>query len=239
MEIVCPACPIKNKVKYMKTYSWVAIFDWDGVIIDSAAYHERSWHLLAAEAGKTLPVDFFKKTFGIKSEWIIPHVLHWTQDSAQVKELCHKRDVFYREMITKEGIDPLPGTVTWLERLKKAGIPCAIGSSTVRANIDLVLQQKNLAAFFQFIVSAEDVKQGKPDPQVFLKAAAGLRADPHHCVVFEDAHVGLQAARAAGMHVVGVASTHEAETLAEADLVCHRLDELQVDELNKWFCKPR
>ena len=92
---------------------------------------------------------------------------------------------------------------------------------------------KQLSAFFKVIISAEDVKQGKPDPEVFLKAAENLGVSPRQCVVFEDAHVGIEAARAAGMVVIGVASTHKAETLTEADSICHRLDELKVSDIEK------
>ena len=88
---------------------------------------------------------------------------------------------------------------------------------------------------FRDIVSAEDVHHGKPDPQVFLLAASKLGRPPHRCIVFEDAHVGIEAARNAGMKVVAVASTNKAETLAHADRVVHRLDELSLDELAAWF----
>jgi beta-phosphoglucomutase-like phosphatase (HAD superfamily) len=85
------------------------------------------------------------------------------------------------------------------------------------------------------MVSAEDVTHGKPDPEVFLLAAQKLGMSPNRCVVFEDAHVGIEAARAAGMKVVGVATTHPADALQGADRVVRQLDELSVAELNQWF----
>jgi HAD superfamily hydrolase (TIGR01509 family) len=129
----------------------------------------------------------------------------------------------------------LPGVRTWLERLRAAGIPCVIGSSTHRENIQLSLGMIGLAEFFADAVTSEDVKQGKPHPDVFLKAAAKAGADPKRSVVFEDALVGIAAARAGGMKVVGVATTHPAGELAEADVVVHRLDELEVAQLTKLF----
>jgi beta-phosphoglucomutase-like phosphatase (HAD superfamily) len=92
-----------------------------------------------------------------------------------------------------------------------------------------------IGEFFQAIVTAEDVKQGKPDPEVFLTGAARLGCAPERSVVFEDAHVGIDAARAGGMKVVGVATTHPIEDLGAADIAVHRLDELEVAQLAAWF----
>ncbi len=92
-----------------------------------------------------------------------------------------------------------------------------------------------LAEFFADAVTSEDVKQGKPHPDVFLKAAEKAGADPKRSIVFEDALVGIAAARAGGMKVVGVATTHPASELSAADVVVHRLDELEVEQLTKLF----
>jgi len=91
-----------------------------------------------------------------------------------------------------------------------------------------------LAPYFAEIVSAEDVSRGKPDPQVFLTAARKIGREPARCVVFEDAHVGLEAARAGGMRAIAVATTHRPEELTNADRVVLRMDELNVEELGHW-----
>jgi beta-phosphoglucomutase-like phosphatase (HAD superfamily) len=124
----------------------------------------------------------------------------------------------------------------WLSALQKAGVPCAVGSSTHRANIDLSLGLMGLKPYFVEIVSAEDVTRGKPDPQVFLTAGARIQRDPMKCVVFEDALVGIEAARAGGMRVVAVATTHPRNELTMADRVVERMDELDTGELATWFC---
>ena len=92
-----------------------------------------------------------------------------------------------------------------------------------------------MRGFFQAIVAAEDVHQGKPDPEVFLLAARKLGSRPERSVVFEDAYVGIQAARHAGMKVVALATTHPAETLRGADRVARRLDELTLEEIERWW----
>jgi beta-phosphoglucomutase-like phosphatase (HAD superfamily) len=93
-----------------------------------------------------------------------------------------------------------------------------------------------LKPYFAAIVSSEDVTRGKPDPEVFLTAARKINRDPARCVVFEDAHVGIEAAHAGGMRVVAVTTTHRPEELARADRVVSRMDELDPMEIGTWLC---
>ena len=215
--------------------SWGAIFDWDGVIIDSSGYHERSWAILADEEGLSLPEGHFKRSFGMRNETAIPHVLGWTSDPREISRLADRKEEIYRELIAERGILPLPGVTEWLAALRGAGVPCAVASSTPRLNIEVVLERIGLEDRFSAILAAEDVERGKPDPQVFLLAAQRIAVPPRRCVVFEDAHVGIEAARAAGMKVVGVSTTHRAQSLRGADRVVQRLDELTVQEVAGWF----
>lgn len=210
---------------------WGAIFDWDGVVIDSSAFHEASWELLAKRNRRPLPPGHFKAGFGRKNEFIIPEILGWTRDPAEIEHLSLEKEALYRELIAEKGIEPLPGVRTWLERLAAAGVPCAVGSSTHRLNLDLTLRLTGLAEFFSAIISAEDVSRGKPDPEVFLKAAARLERAPGRCVVFEDAFVGIEAAHAGGMRAVAVATTHPLSALGAADLAVTRLDHLEPEIL--------
>jgi beta-phosphoglucomutase family hydrolase len=208
-----------------------AIFDWDGVIINSAAHHEVSWERLAKECGKTLPEGHFKRGFGMKNEVIIPELLQWTTVPTEVRILSLRKEALYREIVREKGIDPLPGVREFLQSLKENGIPCVIGSSTHRENVTTTLEVLGLEDFFADIVTAEDVKRGKPDPEVFLTAATRIDVAPMDAVVFEDALVGIAAAKAAGMRVVAVATTEPKDKLAHADWVVDRLDELSVQKL--------
>lgn len=208
-----------------------AIFDWDGVIIDSRKQHEASWERLAKEENRVLPEGHFLEGFGMKNERIIPEILKWAEDSREVLRIAARKEEIYRQLLLEDGISPLPGVREWLEVLAKAKIPCVIGSSTERANILVALDSLGLREFFPEIICAEDVRHGKPDPEVFLKAAERLRISPQRCVVFEDAHVGIQAARAGGMKVIAVATTHPRHELGEADRIVDRLDDLEIDDL--------
>ena len=208
-----------------------AIFDWDGVIINSASHHEISWERLAKECNKLLPENHFKRGFGMKNEVIIPELLGWTTVPVEVRIMSLRKEAIYRELVREMGIEALPGVKTWLTRLREAGISCVIGSSTHRENITTTLDVIGLSEFFSEIVTSEDVKRGKPDPEVFLTAAARIGVDPKDGVVFEDALVGIAAAKAAGCRVVAVATTEPREVLAHADWVVSQLDELSVEQL--------
>ena len=208
-----------------------AIFDWDGVIIDSARLHEQSWHRLAAELGTTIAPQSFLRGFGMKSARIIEEIHRWATEPEEVARLTNRKEALYREIVRQSEIAPLPGVVEWLQCLRAAGVPCAVASSTQRQNIDAVLARLGLEEAFREIISAEDVAHGKPHPEVFEQAADRLGLTKNHCVVFEDALVGIEAAHAAGMKVVAVTTTHPIAELAAADLVVRRLDELTIAQV--------
>ncbi len=198
------------------------IFDWDGVVVDSSAHHERSWEVLAARRGLPLPADHFKRGFGKKNNVIIPD-LGWATTDAAVEELAREKEEIYRALVRKHGIEPLPGVSELLVALDAGQIPAAIGSSTERANLDLLLDLMDLRRFFRVIVSGGEVEHGKPDPSIFLLAARRLDVAPGDCLVIEDAHVGIEAAHRAGMPVLAVATTHPRSELGSADAAVESL----------------
>lgn len=207
---------------------FAAIFDWDGVIVDSSFAHEKSWDLLAAEENRSLPEGHFKKGFGRKNEFIIPEILNWAHEPAEVKRLADRKEALYRDIVAASTLEPLPGVRALLEGLRDADIPCAVGSSTHRANIDMAMGMLGLREFFQGIVTSEDVTRGKPAPDVFLKAAASVGCEPGCGVVFEDALAGVEAGLAGGFAVIAVATTNPEPVLATANptRIVYRLTEV-------------
>jgi HAD superfamily hydrolase (TIGR01509 family) len=197
------------------------IFDWDGVVIDSHAQHEESWRLLFQELGRPMPEGFFKKTFGMRNQQIIPAWFDFVKpdDHTEIARLGDRKEDLYREILRRDGIEALPGVVALLEELKSLGIPRVVGSSTPRKNVAVVSEIAGLEGLFDDFVTAEDVTAGKPDPQVFRKAAGKIGREPAKCVVIEDAHVGIEAGKGGGMKVLAVATTHPAESLHGADAV--------------------
>jgi len=206
------------------------IFDWDGVVVDSSSHHERSWEILAAQRALPLPADHFKRGFGKKNNVIIPD-LGWAADPAAVDALAHEKEEIYRDLVRQHGIEPLPGVRSLLAALENDGIPRAIGSSTERANLDLLLDLMDLRRFFGVIVSGEEVVHGKPDPSIFLLAARRLGVAPASCVVLEDALVGIEAARRAGMPVLAVATTEPLDALRDATRAVPDLRDVTVGAL--------
>lgn len=206
--------------------NWGAVFDFDGVIINSAVQHEESWERLAREINKPLPPDHFARSFGMKNAYIIPNLLDWTHDPVEIERLSLRKEELYREVVEESGLEAIPGVIPFLESLQRAGVPCVIGSSTQKLNITTAFAKLGIGQFFAAMATSEDVTKGKPDPQVFLVAASKIQMPPSRCVVFEDALVGIQAGKAAGMKVVAVTTTNTAAALHEADLVVDRLDEI-------------
>jgi beta-phosphoglucomutase family hydrolase len=212
-----------------------AIFDWDGVVVDSSSCHREAWERLGREIGRALPPDHFERAFGLKNERIIPEIMGWTEDPEEVERLSLRKEELYREAVRRDGLAPLPGVPDFLARLAAAGIPAAVGTSTHRLNVEACIDAVGLRDAFAAVVTAEDVSEGKPDPQVFLLGAERLGLPPEHCIVFEDAIVGIEAARRGGMKAVAVTTTHPATSLGAADIVVERLDEVSVEELRRLF----
>lgn len=210
------------------------LFDWDGVVIDSHRQHEESWEVLAEEIGHPLPEGFMKKTFGMRNESIFPMWLpHLKDDKPAMVALADRKEDLYREILATDGIEALPGVKDFLKAARAAGIPASVGTSTPRKNVDVVIELAGLQGLFDAIVSADDVSQGKPNPEVFLKGAQKLDRKPERCVVFEDAFVGIEAGKTGGMKVVGIATTHPIEKLTQADIALHDLVDVDPVELAK------
>lgn len=214
-----------------------AIFDWDGVIIDSHHAHEVAWDEMAAELGIPLPEGFFKATFGMRNDKIIPEFTPWAEahELEKIQRLGDRKEALYRMVLRREGIEPLPGVRELLDALKAEGIPCSVGSSTSLENILTIMEMTGLAPYFAAITAERDVTRGKPDPQVFQKAAEKIQCASEDCVVFEDAHVGIQAALAAGSKAIAVGTTHPLESFTTAHLKVQTLEGMSLQTLRNLF----
>jgi len=192
------------------------IFDWDGVVIDSSAEHERSWEILSKEIFKPLPAGHFKRGFGKKNEVIIPEILGWAKDPAEISKLAERKETIYRNLVQDRGVQILPGARELLAALRSEKIPRAIGSSTPRQNLEAIFSATGLGEFFDAVACGDDVANGKPAPDVFLLAAQKLALAPADCLVIEDAHAGIEAAHRAGIPVLAVATTNSLSELGAA-----------------------
>lgn len=220
-----------DKKGMKKEYDFGVIFDWDGVIIDSMEHHRESWARTAREGNLALKEGFFEDAFGRKNEYIIPQMLGWSSNPEEIKGLSNKKEEHFRTIMLEKGVKPVAGVVNFINELCSAHIPCAVGSSTDRINIETALGQLPFKDFFKTIVTAEDVHHGKPDPEVFLICASRLGIEPRYCVVIEDAVAGVEAAHRGGMKAIAVPTTRSKKALQHADLVVDRLDELSLADL--------
>lgn len=205
------------------------LWDLDGTLVDSAEYHWRSWRDTLRDEGVEVTYRQFLDSFGQKNDRILQA---WLGDAATpdaIRRIGDAKEALYRELARQEGLTALPGASDWVRRLKEAGWRQAIASSAPAENVRVVLSELDLAGYFDTVVSAEDVRSGKPNPEVFLTAAARLGAGASVCIVVEDAAAGIEAARRAGMRSVGVSHANE----LPADLCVRSLADLAPDAFDR------
>ncbi|MFO7829076.1 MAG: beta-phosphoglucomutase [Bacteroidales bacterium] len=195
------------------------IFDLDGVIVDTAIYHYQAWKKLANNMGFDLTQEQNERLKGIsrmESLDILLEIGGIAKIADEKKqELASNKNQWYRENILKmTPEDVLPGVKNFLEDLKKAKYKIAIGSSS--KNAGTILERIGMDNYFDAVIDGTKISKSKPDPEVFLKGARELIVAPEHCVVFEDAESGIEAAQKAGMKTIGVGKP---ENLNQADLV--------------------
>ena len=180
------------------------LWDLDGTLADSRDQHWRAWRDAMAAAGRTLTAEQFAATFGQRNDRFLRGWLGDDQSEEQLARFGDEKEARYRSLIEAEGLEPLPGAASWVRRLNAAGWRQAVASSAPRQNIEAMLRVIGLADVLGVFVGAEDVTNGKPDPEIFLAAAARLAVAPSRCIVVEDAAVGIEAANRAGMTAIGV-----------------------------------
>jgi len=188
------------------------VFDMDGVIVDSREAHFKAWQDIAAGLGCPMDRAFFLKTFGMRNVEIFELLKPELQDVERIRYLDSYKEKLYREHFSAYA-RLLPGLTDVLELLKKRNVPCAIGTSAPRANVDAVLDRFGVHGYFSQIVTSEDVHRGKPDPEVFIMCMKRLGAAPVDTYIFEDSPGGVKAAVASCAHTIAIGGTHREEDL--------------------------
>lgn len=198
------------------------LWDLDGTLIDSRDYHWRAWRDTMEAEGAPITEAEFEASFGQRNEAFLGAWLGPDASAARVRRVAETKEALYRQLVAREGIDLLPGVREWVASLRAAGWRQAIASSAPRRNVEAVEAAVGLVDLIDVAVAAEDVRDGKPAPEVFLTAAARLDVPAARCVVVEDAAAGIEAARRAGMRSVGVRG-------AAGDVTAESLTELPAD----------
>ncbi len=205
----------------------------DGVIVDNHRYHLKAWLSFFEKHDISMSeAEYKEKVNGRVMHTVLPQLLNRELSSEEIRTLGEQKETAYREAYRKD-IRPTLGLVAFLKELQQNDIPRAIATSAPPANVNFTLDSTGLRTYFPVIVDDTMVTHGKPDPEVYLLSAEQLKMPPARCIVFEDAILGIQAGKNAGMYVVGVATTHTREELenTEADYVVDNFEGLTVDGL--------
>lgn len=206
------------------------IFDLDGVIVDTANFHYKAWKRLANELGFDLTPEQNEKMKGIgrmESLDMLLKIGNVKAEKKEKKQLADMKNQWYRDYIKEmQPKDLLPGVVDFFEELTEAHILIAIGSAS--RNAPTIVRQVQIGRYLDALIDGSKVTKGKPDPEVFLKAAEEMGMEPEKCVVFEDARAGIEAAKKGGMRAVGVGSQ---EILHQADMVIPGIGHFNLEKL--------
>lgn len=193
-----------------------ALFDMDGTLVDNTSAHIRAFEIFCARYGVRDWQQRLSQAYGMGNDDIMRLIMPREVIQAKgIAALSEEKEAIYREIYAPE-IRPVEGLVGLLEQLHKAGVRCVVGSSGCRANVDFVLEKCGIGQWFEARISGDRVSRCKPDPEIYLTAAAALGVEPADCVVFEDAKAGIEAARRAGAgRIVALATTLPREVLEQ------------------------
>lgn len=188
------------------------LFDLDGVIVDTAVFHFQAWRRLAQKLGGDFTEEQNEQLKGVSRVDSLKKIIEWTGATVSDEEfqtLMVEKNEWYLELVQGLGPqDALPGALNFLQTAYDQGIKIALGSAS--KNAPMILEKLGITTLFTAIIDGNNVVNGKPHPEVFLKGAEALGLEPSECVVFEDSIAGVQAAKAGGMSSVGIG---DAETL--------------------------
>lgn len=197
------------------------IFDMDGTLVDSMPFHEKAWDVMLPELGVRIDrFDFFTWSAGLTNREIFPRLLQREVSAAELNDLAGRKEAIYRECY-RPHVALMPGAFELIHAAEKRGVCIAMGTAAPPENIELVVDGLSIRKHFPVIVGGNDVANGKPDPEVFVKAAQRMGIEPSQCLVFEDTPAGIEAAFRAGMHCVAITTTLTAQQVGALPNTSH------------------
>lgn len=211
------------------------LFDMDGVLVNNLEVHRAAFAEFFRRYGVERSFDELSRVFGKGNDDIMGELMpKEVVERVGIRELGYEKEAIYREIYAPI-IEPQPGLLAFLAEAEEAGLRSAVGSSGYRVNVDFVLDKCRIRSYFEAIVAGDEVTRCKPDPEIYLTAAAKLGLKPAECVVFEDAEAGIEAAKRAGIKVVALATTFSREFLegTEADAIVGDFREVSVKMLQQ------
>ncbi|MGD2294665.1 MAG: HAD family phosphatase [Candidatus Aminicenantes bacterium] len=215
---------------YTKSRTWAVIFDMDGVIVDNMEYHKKAWGIFLEKYAPDIELEEFSKHFGKVNRDLLQIVFKREISGEEESRFGEEKEAIYRE-IYADHIVPTAGLLDILDSLKNNSIKTAVATAAPRINMDFMFEKTGIRKYFDVLIDATEVTRGKPDPEIYLKAAERLNRHPKDCLVFEDSFPGVQAARNAGMKVVALATSHPADRLQNADSVIKDFTEINFETI--------
>jgi beta-phosphoglucomutase len=198
--------------------SYAFVFDMDGTLVDNMKYHTEAWQRLLAKHGVEMDAnEFLVRTAGMINRQIVPMVFPGIPEH-EGEAIGEQKELLYRELYLKHRA-PVDGAEKFLSEAKHLGIKLAVATAAPIGNVEFILDGLDLRRYFDAVTTAAEISNGKPDPEIFLKSAEKLGVEPRHCLVFEDALGGMEAARRAGMKAIGITTVNSAEELLKLDAV--------------------
>lgn len=207
-----------------------AIFDMDGVLVDSNDAHFQAFRRIGAELGRDFSDAELQQTFGMHNNQIFPLLLKEALTQQRIEQLADQKEHYYREL-ARTSLQPIPGALALFAALRSAGWKVAIGSSGPARNVRLAIEVLGIGAELDAVVTGDDIHHGKPAPDVFLLCLERLGLPAAQCVVLEDAPQGVTAALAANIPAVALTSSRPAALLGHAQLVVDHLAALDPPRL--------
>ncbi len=209
------------------------LFDMDGVLVDNLDVHKRAFRLFFSRYGVDKSIEELSRMFGKGNDDIMRELMPAeVVERVGLRELGYEKEAIYREIYATT-IAPTRGLTEFLSECRRRGLKCAVGSSGCMANVDFVLDGCGIRDSFEAVVAGDRVRRCKPDPEIYLTAAAALGLAPAECIVFEDAEAGIVAGKRAGMKVVALSTTFPADFLRDpsADLIVADFTQVDIDML--------
>jgi len=211
---------------------FAVIFDMDGVVVDNYEYHRDAWTIFSERYNLDFGDAFRSKVFGGTNRDHLEFLFGRKLTGSEVRRYEEEKESIYRDLY-RPYISPVEGLVRLLQILTGSGIPVALATSSPGINVRFVLEQTGTGRYFRTILDAASITNGKPDPEIYLKAAGLLETDPSRCIVFEDSVNGIKAAQAAGMKVIALTTTHPSGELPPVDLSIADFEEIGLPDLEK------
>lgn len=211
------------------------LFDMDGVLVNNLDIHRQAFAEFFRRYGVVRSFDELNRHFGRGNDDIMGELMpREIVERVGIRELGNQKEAIYREIYAPT-ITPQEGLIKFLEEAEREGLRSAVGSSGFMANVDFVLDKCNIRRFFSATVAGDQVTRCKPDPEIYITAAAKLGLKAEECIVFEDAEAGIEAGKRAGMCVVALATTFSREFLknTDADLIINDFRDISVEQLRK------